>query len=67
MVENLSLRDGGTIYYDAAFFDKEAADALFARLPEPKRLVYVEASDHFFAGALDGLEEEVYQLNRSPN
>ena len=32
MVENLSLRDGGTIYYDAAFFDKEAADVLFVRL-----------------------------------
>src|SRR5438067_11515175 len=52
---------------DDEFGPRPELDALFARLPEPKRLVYVEASDHFFAGALDGLEEEVYQLNRSPN
>ncbi len=34
-------------------------EALFARLPEPKRLIWVEASDHFFAGALDQLEHQV--------
>lgn len=34
-------------------------EALFARLPEPKRLVWIEAADHFFAGALDALENEV--------
>jgi hypothetical protein len=34
-------------------------DALVGSLPEPKRLVLVEAGDHFFAGALDRLEEEV--------
>jgi alpha/beta superfamily hydrolase len=28
-------------------------DALFATLPEPKRLVIVEGADHFFAGQLD--------------
>jgi len=28
-------------------------------LPEPKRLVLVEAQDHFFAGALDALEQEI--------
>ncbi len=32
---------------------------LVATLPEPKRLVLVEASDHFFAGGLEKLEEEV--------
>ena len=31
-------------------------------LPEPKRLVLVEAQDHFFAGGLDQLEEEIYRL-----
>ena len=31
-------------------------------LPEPKRLVLIEARDHFFAGALADLEEQVYRL-----
>jgi predicted alpha/beta-hydrolase family hydrolase len=34
----------------------ESAYALFA---EPKRLIWVEAGDHFFAGALERLEEAV--------
>jgi uncharacterized protein len=38
--------------------DMEAAYAGFA---EPKRLIWVEAPDHFFAGALDELEESVRQ------
>jgi alpha/beta superfamily hydrolase len=32
-------------------------------LPEPKRLVLVQAQDHFFAGGLDQLEEEIYRLD----
>jgi alpha/beta superfamily hydrolase len=36
--------------------------ALYARLPEPKRLIYIEAADHFFAGGLDELEEAVAQV-----
>jgi alpha/beta superfamily hydrolase len=35
---------------------------LVASLPEPKRLVLVEAQDHFFAGALERLEEEIVSL-----
>jgi hypothetical protein len=31
-------------------------------LPEPKRLVLIEAQDHFFAGALDALEQEIAAL-----
>ena len=31
-------------------------------LPEPKRLVLIEAQDHFFAGALDVLEQEIAAL-----
>jgi uncharacterized protein len=37
-------------------------EALVQSLPEPKRLVLVEAADHFFAGALERLEEEVAAL-----
>jgi len=38
-------------------------EALVATLPEPKRLVFIEAQDHFFAGALERLEEEIAQLD----
>lgn len=34
--------------------------AYFEALPEPKKLVFVEAQDHFFAGALDQFEEAVF-------
>lgn len=34
-----------------------------AQLPEPKRLVLIEAQDHFFAGALERLEEEIAGLD----
>jgi uncharacterized protein len=33
----------------------------FARFAEPKRLVWIEAADHFFAGALDSFEEAVFR------
>ena len=38
-------------------------EPLVAGLPEPKRLVLVEAGDHFFAGALDVLEREIASLD----
>jgi alpha/beta superfamily hydrolase len=38
-------------------------EALVATLPEPKRLVFIEAQDHFFAGALENLEEEIARLD----
>jgi uncharacterized protein len=34
----------------------------YAALPEPKQLIWVEASDHFFADALDKLEEVVLRV-----
>ena len=34
----------------------------YAALPEPKQLIWVEASDHFFAGALDKLEDAVLRV-----
>ncbi len=40
-------------------------EALYARLPEPKRLIWVEAADHFFAGALDDLETRVREAAAS--
>ncbi len=38
-------------------------EALVAALPEPKKLVLIEAQDHFFAGALEKLEEVVALLD----
>lgn len=37
-------------------------EPLVASLAEPKKLVLVEAEDHFFAGALDQLEREIASL-----
>lgn len=38
-------------------------EAMVSALPEPKRLVAVEARDHFFAGALEVLESEIAALS----
>ncbi len=37
-------------------------EAVVGSLEEPKRLILIEAQDHFFTGGLDRLEEEVFQL-----
>jgi len=37
-------------------------EPIVAALPEPKRLILVDAQDHFFAGGLDRLEEVVRAL-----
>jgi alpha/beta superfamily hydrolase len=37
-------------------------DPIVQALPEPKRLIVVEAQDHFFAGGLDRLEEVIAAL-----
>ncbi len=34
--------------------------AYFDALPEPKRLIWIEARDHFFDGALEALEDAVF-------
>ncbi len=39
-----------------------AMDAYFQNLSGPKQLIWVEAADHFFAGALDDLEEAVLRV-----
>jgi len=37
-------------------------NAFYAQVSEPKRLIWVEAQDHFFAGGLDELERQVAAL-----
>jgi uncharacterized protein len=39
-------------------------EPLVAALPEPKKLVLVDAADHFFAGALPELEREIATLEK---
>lgn len=43
---------------------RDEMDALFARVAEPKQLIYVESADHFFAGGLEELEEQVVASGR---
>jgi hypothetical protein len=35
---------------------RENVEALYAEMPEPKRLAFVEGADHFFAGKLDEVD-----------
>ena len=44
------------------FGPREAMEAYFATLPQPKHLIWVEAHDHFFAAGLDEFEEAVFRL-----
>jgi alpha/beta superfamily hydrolase len=46
------------------FGPKDQIEAMVAQLHEPKRLDFIEAEDHFFAGALDKLEETIAALPR---
>ncbi|HEY1337644.1 MAG TPA: alpha/beta fold hydrolase [Bryobacteraceae bacterium] len=41
---------------------KPELEAMFATWAEPKRLEWIECSDHFFADGLDALEEAVVQV-----
>ncbi|HUI79169.1 MAG TPA: alpha/beta fold hydrolase [Bryobacteraceae bacterium] len=41
------------------FGPRAEMEAAFARFAEPKQLVWIESPDHFFAGALEELEEAV--------
>jgi alpha/beta superfamily hydrolase len=43
---------------------KEALEQLFQQFAQPKSLQFIDAGDHFFAGALDRLEAEVAALPR---
>jgi uncharacterized protein len=44
------------------FGPREAMESYFASLNGPKELFWVEARDHFFAGALDEFENSVLQV-----
>jgi alpha/beta superfamily hydrolase len=44
------------------FGPKDALTKLFATVPEPKRLIFIDAGDHFFAGGLPELEEKLAGL-----
>ena len=37
-------------------------EAFYAQVAEPKRLIWIDAEDHFFAGGLDELERQVAAL-----
>ena len=41
-------------------------EAFYAQVAEPKRLTWVEAEDHFFAGGLDRLEKVLEEIVRGP-
>jgi alpha/beta superfamily hydrolase len=45
----------------------QSMEAYFATLPEPKELIWIEAADHFFAGALDQFEAAVYGITQTTN
>ncbi len=44
------------------FGPRPAMEAYFERLQGPKELIWVEAADHFFAGALPQFEEAVFRV-----
>jgi len=42
-----------------------AMEAYFAALGEPKELIWIDAPDHFFTGALDEFESEIYRVGEA--
>jgi uncharacterized protein len=44
------------------FAPRNEMEALYTGIAEPKQMVWIEAQDHFFSGALDELEESVLNL-----
>jgi alpha/beta superfamily hydrolase len=44
------------------FAPRNEMEALFTEISEPKQMIWIEAEDHFFGGALDKLEETVLNL-----
>jgi uncharacterized protein len=41
------------------FGSRAVLEALFSAIPEPKKLVFIEARDHFFAGGLDKMSDAI--------
>jgi alpha/beta superfamily hydrolase len=48
------------------FGPRDAMESYFTALEGPKELIWVEARDHFFAGALDEFEEAVFSVGSFP-
>ena len=48
------------------FGPRDEFERRFEAVGEPKRLIWIEAADHFFAGALDVLEERVFEAAAAP-
>jgi alpha/beta superfamily hydrolase len=44
---------------------RQELQAFYDTLPEPKRLIWVEAEDHFFKGALDVFEQQIVGIGLS--
>lgn len=44
------------------FSPRNEMEGLYAGMAEPKQMIWIEAEDHFFRGALDELEETVLNL-----
>ncbi len=40
---------------------RESVEALFARAPDPKQLIWIESADHFFAGQLEQLRHAIVE------
>ena len=75
MAAGFSTRLGGTAYLETCpvpkFFIQSTHDEfsprpeferVYDRFAEPKRVVWIEAADHFFAGALPGVESAAAAL-----
>ena len=48
------------------FGPRPELEAVYAKLPDPKELIWIEAEDHFFRGGLDQLEEAVRKKGTDP-
>ena len=44
------------------FAPRSEMEALYAEIAEPKHMIWIDAEDHFFRGALDELEKSVLNL-----
>ena len=44
------------------FAPRDKVEELFGRIQDPKKLVWIEASDHFFQGGLEQLEQTAATL-----
>ena len=44
------------------FAPRPEMEALFSKIADPKQMIWIEGEDHFFRGALDQLEESVFNL-----